>query len=97
MSPVNLVNEIRRLTHTPDACSVADFISFYLTQSASAQEDWRKHIMKFCACFWIKKASQQWPCEDLHEKINEPITEAWNKFCDAINNLPTDDDTFAGC
>ena len=96
MTPVNLVNEVRRLTHTPPTCTVADFINFYLARSIATQEDWQKHLLKVCACFWIKKAAMQWPHEDLEQKMNEPIQEAWNKFCESVDRLP-DDDTSAGC
>lgn len=91
MTPVNLVNEVRRLTHTPPECSVADFIKFYLARSIAAQEDWQKHLLKCCACFWLKKAAMQWPHRDLEEKLDAPIREAWNKFCEAVDSLPDED------
>ena len=96
LTATNLVNEVRRLTHSPPECSVADFINFYLARSHTAQEDWQKHLLKVCACFWIKKAAIQWPFNDLEQKMNEPIQEAWNKFCESVEDMP-DDDTFAGC
>jgi len=96
MTAANLIKEIRRLTHTPPECTVADFISFYLAQSHTAQEDWQKHLLQVCACFWIKKAAIQWPHGDLEQKMNKSIQEAWNKFCEAVENMP-DDDTLAGC
>ena len=96
MTAVNLVNEVRRLTHTPPACTVTDFINFYLARSIAAQEDWQKHLLKVCACFWIKKAAIQFANGDLSQKLDAPIQEAWNKFCEAVDSLP-DDDRLVGC
>lgn len=96
LAPSNLANEIRRITNVPAECSAGHLINFYLAQSIAAQEVWQKHLLKVCACMWIRQAAKQWPHGDIQEQMKTQIIEAWNKFCEAVENMP-DDDTLAGC
>lgn len=96
MTPSNLANEIRRITSVPAECSAGHLINFYLAQSIAAQEDWQKHLLKVCACLWIRQAAKQWPHGDLEEQMKAQIIEAWNKFCEAVEDMPGID-TSAGC
>jgi len=90
MTPSGLVNEMKRITVTPEGCSVRDFLDIYVHESSAAAEEWRADLLNFCLVAWVKHCYTGGP--EGAAQLRAEVKQKWDKFCDSVDRLPDIDE-----